>query len=183
MADKSEFENLAMPYIDNVYRVAVALCKQQDMAEDLTQAAFIKALERFGTFRTGTNCKAWLLTILRNTWIDELRHRMRTGTQVPIEESLLPDRPHAEPNTWTDADDVLENFSDADVIQAMKQLPDEQRLTLFLVDVEQLDHEEVAEITQVAVGTVKSRSSRARATLRQKLQAHAKELGFVERKP
>ncbi len=183
MADKSEFENLTMPYIDNVYRTAVALCGQQDLAEDLTQAAFVKALERFDTFRAGTNCKAWLLAILRNTWIDLLRHKKIVGPQVPIEEALVPDRPHAEPTVWTDATDILENFSDEDVIQAMKQLPDEQRLTLFLVDVEQLAHEEVAEIMQVAVGTVKSRSSRARATLRQKLQAHAKELGFVERKP
>ena len=183
MADISEFENLTMPYIDNVYRTAVALCGQQDLAEDLTQAAFVKALERFDTFQSGTNCKAWLLTILRNTWIDLLRHKKIVGPQVPIEETLVPDRPHAEPNVWTDATDILENFSDEDVIQAMKQLPDEQRLTLFLVDVEQLAHEEVAEIMQVAAGTVKSRSSRARATLRKKLQAHAKELGFVERKP
>ena len=65
----------------------------------------------------------------------------------------------------------------------MKNLPDDQRLTLFLVDVEQFSHEEVAKITDVAAGTVKSRTSRARSVLRQKLLAHARDLGFLERKP
>ena len=181
MADRSEFENAAMPYVDAVYRTAFALCGRQEKAEDLAQDTFTKALERFDSFQIGTNCKAWLLRILRNTWIDELRHRKIVGPRLSLDEALLAETPREEETAWTNAADILENFSDEDVIRAMKQLPDEQRLTLFLVDVEQLDHEEVAAIMDVAVGTVKSRSSRARSALRAKLLAHAKDLGLVER--
>lgn len=182
MADKSEFEKTAIPHLDVVYRTAFALCTNEADAEDLTQITYVKALERFESFRSGTNCKGWLLRILRNTWIDKLRHKKIVGPQVPIEETVLADRHDKEQAVWTNAVDVLENFSDATVIDAMKCLPDEQRLTLFLTDVEQLSHEEVSEITAVPVGTVKSRSSRARSTLREKLLAHAKDLGLAERR-
>ena len=75
--------------------------------------------------------------------------------------------------------DLLENFSDEQVVRALKELPDEKRLTLFLIDVEQLSQEEVAEIMDVAVGTVKSRTSRARVVLKEKLLSYAKEMGFL----
>lgn len=181
MADRREFENMAMPHLDAVFRAAFALCGRREGAEDLAQETFTKALERFGSFRLGTNCRAWMLTILRNTWIDQLRHKKVAGPEVPVDEALLPAPSPPERTAWTDAEDILENFSDEDVIGAMKQLPDDQRLTLFLVDVEQLAQQEVAEIMGVAVGTVKSRTSRARSTLRQKLMAHAKDLGLAQR--
>ncbi len=183
MAEKNEFIEIALPHVDAVFRAAFALCRQQQDAEDLAQTTFTKALEKFDSFKPGTNCKAWLLRILRNTWIDQLRHRGVAGPEVSIEEHLLasPDRP--EQTAWMNADDVLENFSDQQVISAMGELPDEQRLTLFLVDVEQLSGAEVAEIMGVAVGTVKSRTSRARSALREKLLAHARDLGLAEREP
>ncbi len=180
MADRSEFENVAMVCLDSVYRAALALCGRQAEAEDLAQETFTKALERFESFQLGTNCKAWLLRILRNTWIDELRHRKIVGPQVSVSETLLAEPEHVQETVWTNAADVLENLADEDVIHAMRQLPDEQRLTVFLVDVEQLSHQEVAEITDVAIGTVKSRSSRARTALRQRLMAYARDLGFGE---
>ena len=183
MADISEFKNTATLYVDAVYRTAFALSGRQDKAEDLTQDTFAKALERFDSFQLGTSCKAWLLRILRNRWIDELRHMRVVGPQVAVNEALLPEPEHAEETVWTSAADILDNFSDEEVIRAMRQLPDEQRLTVFLVDVEQLPHGQVAEITDVAVGTVKSRSARARAALRQTLLAHARDLGFLERLP
>ena len=182
MADRLEFENIAMPHMDAVYRVAFALSGSPSDADDLTQATFAKALDRFVSFRVGTNCKAWLLRILRNTWVDQLRHRKVVGPQVSVDDVAL-SQPEAQAQTsWTNAEDVLANFSDEAVIDAMKGLSDDQRLTLFLVDVEDFSHEEVAGITDVAVGTVKSRTSRARATLREQLLAHARDLGFLERR-
>ncbi len=181
MADRSEFENTATPYVDAVYRAAFALSRRQEKAEDLTQDTFTKALERFDSFQLGTNCKAWLLRILRNIWIDRLRHLRVVGPQVAIDEAVVSKPEQAEKTAWTNAADIMDNFSDKQVIHAMRQLTDEQRLTVFLVDVEQLSHEEVADITDVAVGTVKSRSSRARAALKQTLLTHARDLGFLER--
>ncbi len=181
MADRSEFENTAVVHLDAVYRTAFALCGRCAKAEDLAQETFAKALERFGSFRAGTNCRAWLLRILRNTWIDQLRHKKITGPELPVDEAILAGPEEPDQTTWTNAEDVLENFADEDVISAMRQLPDDQRLAVFLVDVEQLSHEEVAEITDVAIGTVKSRTSRARSELRKRLLACAKDLGFVAR--
>jgi len=183
MADKKNFESVAIPHLDAVYRAAVALCRHGEEAEDLVQMTYAKALERFDSFQPGSNCRAWLLQILRNTWIDELRHRKVVGTTVSIEgsEPAIADPPHTEEPVWTNAKDVLENFSDDEVRRALGELPDGQRLTLFLVDVEGFSQEEVAEITGAPAGTVKSRTSRARAALKQRLMDHAVDLGLLGR--
>jgi len=179
MADRSEFDADALPHLDAVYRVAYALCRNRQDADDLVQTTFLKALDRFDSFRAGSNCKAWLMRILRNIWIDRLRHRKVAGPTASLEEDLLPDTAAGEPLAWSDPHDLLENFSDEQVIAALRHLPDDQRLTLFLMDVEQLTQEEVAEITGVAVGTVKSRTSRAREALRGRLYEHARDLGLA----
>jgi len=181
MQTPERFEQVALPHLDSVYRAAVAVCRRSDEAEDLTQMTFVKALERFDTLEPGTNCKAWLFQIMRNTWIDRLRHKKVAGTVVPIEEDLVATLPETAQTVWSDAEDLLENFSDEQVIDALRRLPEDQRLTLFLIDVEQLDQQEVAEITGVAVGTVKSRTSRARNELRSHLLSYAKEMGFTGR--
>ncbi len=160
----------------------MALCGRAQNAEDLVQATYLKALERFESFRPGTNCRAWLLRILRNTWIDQLRHLKIAGPEVRIEENMMAANPSQRERVFSDAEDILENFSDERVIKALGELPEEQRLALFLVDVEDFSHEEVGEIMDVAIGTVKSRTSRARAALRQKLLAHAGRLGFMRRR-
>jgi len=181
MHSPERFEEIALPYLDSVYRAAVAVCRRSDEAEDLTQMTFVKALEKFDTLQPGTNCKAWLFQIMRNLWIDRLRHSKVAGNTVPIEEDLVATPPESESTVWSDAKDLLDNFSDAQVIDALRRLPEDQRLTLFLVDVEQLDQQAVAGITGVAVGTVKSRTSRARNALKHHLLSYAKEMGFIGR--
>lgn len=170
-----------MPHLDSVYKAAMALCGQIAQAEDLAQTTMLKALEMLSSFTEGTNCRAWLMRILRNTWIDTLRRRKTAGHTVPVEETLLAAREEPQTTVWTDAKDLLANFSDQEVIDALTELPDDQRLTLYLVDVEQLDHREVAQVMGVPVGTIKSRASRARAILKQSLEARASELGFLGR--
>ncbi len=178
-AEKSKrFEQVALPNLDSVYRAAVALSGKSTEAEDLTQATFARALERFDRFEPGTNCKAWLLQILRNIWVDQLRRKKTAGSTVPLDEARVATEESSEETTWSDAEDLLDNFSDDQIIQAMRQLPDDQRLTLYLIDVEQLSQQEVAEITGVAVGTVKSRTSRARTELKKRLTSYAREMGF-----
>jgi len=92
MQTSKRFEQIALPHLDSVYRAAVAVCGRSDEAEDLTQATFVKALERFHTLTPGTNCKAWLFQIMRNHWIDRLRRKKTRGQVVPIKEDLLPGR-------------------------------------------------------------------------------------------
>jgi RNA polymerase sigma-70 factor (ECF subfamily) len=186
MADTREFEAVALPHLDAVLRAAVALCRHRPDAEELVQMTYAKALERFGSFEAGTNCKAWLLQILRNTWIDELRHRKVVGPTVPLDENQPsaagPSPAGGAGDPDGNARDVLENMADDDVRRALAELPDDQRLTLVLIDVEGLSQDEVAAITGVAAGTVKSRTSRARETLRRKLMDHARDLGLLGRK-
>jgi RNA polymerase sigma-70 factor, ECF subfamily len=183
MADKRDFASIAMPHIEAVYRAAIALARRREDAEELVQMTYVKALERFASFTPGTNCKAWLVQILRNTWIDELRHRKVVGPTVDIDERRLPaaDPPQGEDGTAGNARDVLELIADDEVRRAMAELPEDQRLTLMLVDVEGLSQDEVATIMGVAAGTVKSRTSRARESLRLKLIDHARDLGLSGR--
>ncbi|MBW8041719.1 MAG: sigma-70 family RNA polymerase sigma factor [Planctomycetes bacterium] len=179
VADKNEFETIAIPYLDSVFREAVALCQDRKKAEDLAQATFLKAFERFESFEKGSNCKAWLLTILRNKWVDQLRHKNVVGEVLAIEEEMIAEPQRNGETGWSDCQDLLESFSDEQVIHALKELPYEQRLSLFLIDVEQLSQKDVAEIMDVAVGTVKSRTSRARAILKKTLLSYAKDMGFI----
>ena len=181
MQSRESFEQIALPYLDSVYRAALAVCRRSEEAEDLTQMTFMKALERFDTLEPETNCKAWLFQIMRNTWIDRLRHKKVAGNVVPIDEDLLVTQSEAGQTVWSDAEDLLENFSDEQVIDALRRLPEDRRLTLFLVDVEQLSQQEVARITGVAVGTVKSRTSRARNELKSHLLSYAQQMGFTGR--
>ncbi len=88
MESSERFEQIALPCLDSVYRAAVAVCRQTDEAEDLAQATFLRAFERFDMFKPGTNCKAWLLQIMRHLWIDRIRHRRVTGTTISLDEEM-----------------------------------------------------------------------------------------------
>jgi len=180
MQRPEHFEETALAYLDSVYRAAVAVCRRSEEAEDLTQMTFVRAWEHFDAFQAGTNCKAWLLQIMRNLWIDRLRRQKRAGNAVPIDEDWEAPEQTA-PTVWSDAQDLLENFSDEHVIDALRRLPEDQRLTLFLVDVEHLSLQEVAALTGVAVGTVKSRVNRARNQFKNCLLSYAEEMGFTRK--
>jgi RNA polymerase sigma-70 factor (ECF subfamily) len=177
--DTETFEEIALPHLDTVYRAALAVCGKRQEADDLVQDTFLKAFERFESFQQGTNCRAWLLQIMRNTWIDRLRRKKITGPVLPLEEQIIAERNHEDEIVWSNPEDLIENFSDEQVIKALSELPEDQRLTLFLIDVEQLSQKEVAQITGVATGTVKSRTSRGRAVLKEKLISYAKEMGLL----
>ena len=177
--DTEIFEEIALPSLDVVYRTAVALSGRRHEADDLVQETFLKAFERFESFQPGTNCKAWLLQILRNTWFDRLRRKKIAGQALPLEEEIVAEQSHDYETIWSNAEDLIENFTDEQVIKALSELPEDQRLTLFLIDVEQLSQKEVAEITGVATGTVKSRTSRGRAVLKGKLASYAREMGLL----
>lgn len=175
-----EFEEHVVPLLDALYRAARTWTGNEQEAADLVQSTCVKALERFTSFEPGS-CRAWMMRIMRNIWIDQLRHRRVAGKVVSIEEELEAPVASAE-ISGTELKEMLEQFSDAEVIRTLRELPEIQRMALFLTDVEELSQEEVAEVLDVAVGTVKSRVSRARAVLRHKLEGYAREMGFLERR-
>lgn len=153
-------------------------------AEEIAQEALVKAWRGLHQFdEKGGNLRAWLLTILRHTWVDRLRsdgahiHHNASLDQLcesgndPADTDAV-----AETLDIRNADAMMEAFSDQTVIAALKSLPEDMRWTILLVDVVQLSYEIAAEVLAVQVGTVRSRVSRARETLRRRLSMLPEEI-------
>lgn len=172
------FERLAWPMLPVVLRAAKFLTRRDDQAEDLAQETMIKAMRAMDRFVDGSDMKAWLMTILRRTHIDRLRAEKRREPMQSLATDVEDrnDSPAAtagvHDSEWTEPEQLMNRLDDQTLVDAMKRLPDEIRWTLLLVDVEQMDQQEAAEILDVPVGTIKSRSHRGRAMLRDWLHEH-----------
>jgi len=168
-----------------VLRTAQCLTRREAEAEDLAQETMIKAMRAMDTYTDGTDIKAWLLTILRRTHIDWLRARRSRPMEVTLEEALSEssteagDSPGVFDPQWADPEELMARFEDETLVEALRQLPADMRWTLLLVDVEQMEHAEAAEVLGVAVGTIKSRAHRGRAILRDYLHQLAAPRGWV----
>jgi len=173
----SEFEDLALPLLPSLYNVAFWLSRNATDAEDLVQETFLKALRGFGAFELGTNFRAWIFRILRNTYLasrtglaarntvgleDELGDSSESGAALHPESAI--DRQTPEMN--------LINLGDRAAVQAaMEKLPPPLLEVILLCDVEEMKYREIAVVLDIPIGTVMSRISRARAALREELQA------------
>ena len=157
------FEELAMPLFDQLYNFAYWLAQNREEAEDLVQETFTKALRGFGSFQPGTNFRAWMYRILRNTFLTS-RSGLKAAT-VSLDDSedpasLLPADPHT-PET------ILMDRSQQELLRgAIDELPVHYREVLLLCEVEEMSYQEIAETISVPIGTVMSRLSRARSALR-----------------
>lgn len=175
------FEQEALPHLDTLYRVGLRLAGDETQAEDLVQESVLKAFRSWHQYKPGTNVRAWLLTILRHTFINEYRKRRRLATPVDVTEvepfTVFPEVQEADPEG-----DFFKQIVDDEVIRAIDALPDEFRETLVLSDVEGLAYAEIAAITEVPVGTVKSRLFRARQALQRQLYDYAVEMGYIKRR-
>jgi len=178
---RRSFESEALPHLDVVYRVALRLAGDPARADDLTQDTLLKAFRAWDRFTPGTNARAWLLTILRHTFINDYRrpqNRARTIDIDAIESFSLFDRVQ-------DVDPegrFFDRIVDQTVLSAIDDLPEEFREALVLSDVEGLPYAEIAEIVQAPIGTVKSRIFRARKALQHRLYDYAVEMGYIKRR-
>jgi RNA polymerase sigma-70 factor (ECF subfamily) len=173
------FYKIVWPLRAVVLRAARIQTGNETEADDLAQETLLKAFKAIGSFRSGTNTRAWLMTILRNTRIDRLRTKSGSTPMHSLDEVLdepIADESTAEPD-WTNPQQMLAEFSDATVIEALSSISEELRWTLLLVDVEQLDHADAAAILGVPVGTVKSRVHRGHAAVRQALLSSGASIG------
>ncbi len=177
---RQEFEDEALPHLDTVYRVALRLAGDESQAEDLVQDTMLKAFRAWHQYRKGSNARAWLLTILRHTFINEYRRQKNRGPTVDVDEvesfTVFKDHHEEDPEGK-----FFERIVDDEVIRAINSLPDEFRETLVLSDMEGLAYAEIAEVTGVPVGTVKSRLFRARQALQRLLRDYALEMGYIRR--
>ena len=157
-----------------LWRLAHSWCRNRAIADDLVQDTLAKALDRHGQLRDAEALHAWLCSILANSWHDHLRSNRNTLDIDAIEEHELPAEGCPE-------DDCLQNEIVRRVRQAVGQLPAGQREVVTLVDLEEFSYAEVATILAVPIGTVMSRLSRARATLRDALREPSAATAVVHR--
>ncbi len=177
--EQTSFEEEALPHLDSLYRTALRLTGERAHAEDLVQDTMLKAHRAWHQFRPGTNARAWLLTILRNTFINDYRKRQRAGREVDLEQV----EPLAVFQAVADTDPegtFFQQIVDERVVQALDALPLDFREVVVLSDVEGLSYGEIAELLKIPLGTVKSRLFRARRQMQSELYAHAVEMGYIK---
>src|ERR1700743_2530398 len=162
----ADFEQLALPLFASLYNHAHWLTRDPSEAEDLVQESFSKALRAFDTFEPGTNFKAWIFRILRNTFLTT-RTGIAASRTVFLEDHPDTLDPIAAGSTPADPPIRLDN--QATLHAALEQLQPQLREALLLCDVEEIKYKDIAVILDVPIGTVMSRVSRARSTLRQLL--------------
>jgi len=170
--NSDSFEELAMPLFDQLYNFAHWLTRNREEAEDLVQETYAKALKGFTSFRSGTNFRAWMYRILRNTFLTS-RTGLKVTMTVPLDaEEGAPELAvqHDTPET------LLFERLDHEVLQsAIDDLPVYFREILLLCEVEEMSYQEISETLSVPIGTVMSRLSRARRTLRDRLRPQLQE--------
>jgi RNA polymerase sigma-70 factor (ECF subfamily) len=175
------FYELVWPWRADVLRMARFLCRHDAEADDLAQDTLMKAFAAIESFQPGTDMRAWLMRILRNTRVDRIRSTARESADVSLDSTEIDTEAPPEPEEFgSDPEQVLNAFSDQQIIDALHELPEEIRMTLLLVDVQQIDHSEAAAILEVPVGTIKSRAHRGRGMLRQALAPLAREMKMVK---
>jgi RNA polymerase sigma-70 factor, ECF subfamily len=168
------FEELAMPLFDPLYNFAHWLTQNREEAEDLVQETYAKALKGFGSFQLGTNFRAWMYRILRNTFLTS-RTGLKATMTVPIdaEDETHLAVEHDTPETY------LFEQSNRELLQTtMDGLPVHFREVLLLCEVEEMSYQEIAETLSLPIGTVMSRLWRARKTLSERLRPQV-QLGSV----
>jgi RNA polymerase sigma-70 factor, ECF subfamily len=160
------FEAMMLPHLDAAYNLAKWLLRNEQDAQDVVQEAFLRAFKSFGGFH-GSNGRAWLLTIVRNTSYTSLKKSRVADLTTPFDEEI-----HASGDESVSAATILERSEDTELIrEAMDELPAEFREILTLRHQEDLSYKEIADIAQIAPGTVMSRLARARAKLKECLAA------------
>jgi RNA polymerase sigma-70 factor (ECF subfamily) len=176
-ADADVFAQAALSHIDSLYGTALRLTRRPADAEDLVQDTYLKAFRAAHQFERGTNLKAWLFTILHNTYRNTRRHEGRNPVDV---DSELVERAAGDDRVSPSPEEALSRGTlDADLQAALDALPEAFRQAVWLRDVEELSYAEMAGVLDVPIGTVMSRISRGRRALFERLQARR---GTAERR-
>ncbi len=181
-----DFEAAALPHLDALYNMAYRLTRNSEDAEDLIQETFFKAYKYYDKFEEGTNLKAWLFRIMKNSFINGYRKRQSQPPESAFSEieELFEARVSEEAGQIKNPEEeLLESVLDEDIQQALDALRDDYRMVILLVDLEGFSYKETAEILEVPVGTVMSRLYRGRRMLEKVLLSYAHSHGYVRGEP
>jgi RNA polymerase sigma-70 factor (ECF subfamily) len=155
------FEMEAMPHVDRLFRHAMWLEHNRAEAEDLVQETLVQALQSFHRFTPGTNCRAWLMSILQHVRANRQRKRGRVVIDSSVDERVAHVVPFVPP--------IPDHVTDEDMLLALQQIPPHHQEVILLCDIEDLTYKEIAAALDVPIGTVMSRLHRGRELLRAEL--------------
>jgi RNA polymerase sigma factor (sigma-70 family) len=176
------FEQEFMPQIQAMYNFALRLCMDEDEAKDLVQETYLKAFRFIDSFQSGTNAKAWLFRILKNSFINDFRKKSKEPSKVDYQE-VETFYNSEDVNVTITSDlriDTVKDMIGDEVSIALNSLAVDYRTIIILCDIEGFTYEEMAKILDIPIGTVRSRLHRARHLLREKLKDYAMSMGFHE---
>ena len=174
------FDGEFMPHIDSMYNFAYRLTFDEDDAKDLVQDTYLKAYRFINSFEQGTNAKAWLFRILKNSFINEYRKKSKQPTKVDyqeVETYYNSDDVDYQSTTDLRAESVKDMLGD-EISNALNSLAVDFRTVIILCDLEGFTYEEMAKILDIPIGTVRSRLHRARNLLKDKLRGYAQNMGY-----
>jgi RNA polymerase sigma-70 factor (ECF subfamily) len=174
---RQRFEAEAMPFMKAVYNTALRLTQRDEDARDLVQETYLRAYRTYDGFTPGTNCRAWLFTIMYSIFVNKYRKEQREPSTISIDE--LEERFHQTVAADRDERPIGEGrWADVEVERALAELPESFRPAVLLVDVEEFSYEEAAAVLGCPIGTLRSRLFRARKMLAVSLREYARRAGY-----
>ncbi len=179
-AQQKSFVEEMLPHMDSLYNYALWLTNEHNAANDLIQDTYLKAYRFFDKYEKGTNARAWLFRIMKNSYINDYRKKTREPDNLEFDESEFSyiNTMHSSRDTTDIRELLYRNLLDDDISGALADLPENFRTAIVLRDIEGLTYEELAEFFDIPIGTVRSRLHRARKALGEKLVGYARERGY-----
>lgn len=179
---QTAFNDEILPYLDSLYNFALRLTTDQSDAEDLVQDTIVKAFRFFNSYEKGTNAKAWLFRILKNSFINNYRKNLKKPQSVDYNEiSSYYETIRAERTDTTDLENLMfRSLMDDNFAKALEKLPEDFRTVVLLCDVDGFTYEEISNMLDVPIGTIRSRLHRGRNLLKTELYEYAKKRGFTD---
>lgn len=180
---QEDFNREMIPHLDALYNFGLRLTSDPNDAEDLVQDTVVKAYRFFNSYEKGTNAKAWLFRILKNSYINNYRRDSKRPQQVDYDEvsSFYESIRAARTDTSDLEDQMYRDLMDDDINGALEDLPEDFRTVVLLCDVEGFTYEEIANMLDVPIGTIRSRLHRGRNLLKAQLLEYAQKRGFAEK--
>lgn len=175
------FEQEFIPHIDSMYNFAYKLTSSEGAAKDLVQETYLKSFRFISSFKKGTNAKAWLFRILKNSFINEYRKRSKQPARVDYQEveTVYNSETVNHDITVDLRSEMMQNKIGDEVANALNALAADFRIVIILCDLEGFTYEEMAKILDIPIGTVRSRLHRARNLLKDKLRGYAQKMGYT----